>query len=128
MSYSFWFETRLYCPNILRLFIFKPKFASKHDYYSILLFLQMKNLPTMQRSIHRLTKTCCSYIFSSNIDQFWSDVFNFDQGICAEFCALNEDEFYTYTYPVGKTPNTPMSEENEKELILFVENKLYKSL
>lgn len=67
----------------------------------------------------------CSY-FSSIRDQFWSDITNFDLGICAKLCALDEEE--PYTYILGKTPTTPLSEQNEKELTILCGNYIIQVL
>lgn len=88
--------------------------------------------PTRKISTCQLYNTQCTHIFkyvacncayfSTNRDLLWSDIINFDLGICAELCALDEEELYTYL--LGKIPATQLSEQNEKELILLCGNYL----
>lgn len=78
---------------------------------------------TQYTDIFKHVACSCAY-FSTNRDIFWSDIINFDLGICAELCALDEEELYSYL--LGKIPATPLSEQNEKELILLCGNYLIK--
>lgn len=50
---------------------------------------------TQYTDIFKHVACSCAY-FSTNRDIFWSDIINFDLGICAELCALDEEELYLY--------------------------------
>jgi hypothetical protein len=68
--------------------------------------------------------SCSCPFFNANRDQFWNDLTNFDLCICAEFCALDEEDFYNYV--LGKKPIYPLSEQEEKHLLLLCGNYLVK--
>jgi hypothetical protein len=65
---------------------------------------------------------CSCPTFSANRDQFWSDIINFDLCICAEFCALDEEDLYQYI--LGKPPLYPLSKQEQKHLFLICGNYL----
>ena len=67
---------------------------------------------------------CSCPSFSTNRDQFWDDITNFDLCVCTELCGLGEEDLYIRM--LGKTPVYPLHEHEQKKLILICGNYLIK--